>query len=119
MVRFLRARWWRRLLALAAERSAGSRNSTADMKECQLQYRSNMGLTDLISTHKACLARRGMQSCGTSDVEIKLRSFIIAYEPRDKSEALLRLAYLFALVATANVWLSGDKIGDLLDEIPK
>lgn len=83
--------------------------------EHPLTHRSSARLTALIATHKACLAARRMRSGCSRNHEIAVRSAIMAYDPRDSGEALLKLTYLFALVATADAWLPEDNIRDLLD----
>lgn len=71
-------------------------------------------LAALISAHKACFARLRERAPRAFENEVEARSQIIAYEPRDDREALERLSYLFAIIATANDWLDDDEIEDLL-----
>lgn len=91
-----------------------------NMKKNQRLCWPHPHLATLIYKHKACLKQRGGQMGSALDYESKLRSMIMAYHPRDGNEALLRLTYLFALVATADAWLPDeDKIADLLDQLRK
>lgn len=48
-------------------------------------------------------------------MEMKTRWQIIAYEPRNKQEALQRLSYLFAIIATAGDWLEDDEVEEFLN----
>lgn len=74
-------------------------------------------LAALISAHKVCFARLRERTPSAFENEVEARSQIIAYEPRDDREALERLSYLFAIIATANDWLDEDEIKDLLTTV--
>lgn len=71
-------------------------------------------LIALISTHKACIAKPDESTIGGSQKEKNALLKIITYEPCDRREALGRLSYLFAVVATSNDWLEDDEIKELL-----
>lgn len=71
-------------------------------------------LIALISTHKAYFAKRRERTIGGSQNERNALLKIVAYEPRDRREALERLSYLFAIVATSNDRLEDEEIKELL-----
>ena len=74
-------------------------------------------LTAVIFTHKACVAKLRERTVGASESEHTARWRLIAYEPRDRREALERLSYLFACVATAHDWIKDDEIEELMTMI--
>lgn len=82
----------------------------------QFQSRPSPRLPALISVHKACFARRE-RTVNALQNEVNARSQIIGYEPRNRGEALERLSYLFAVIATANDWLEDDELEELLTMI--
>lgn len=65
------------------------------------------------STHRACVAKLRERTASASEAEKKARWQIIAYKPRNQQEALERLSYLFAMIATANNWLEDDEVKEL------
>lgn len=72
-------------------------------------------LTAAISAHKACFPYLRERTVSASEMEMKTRWQIIAYEPRNKQEALQRLSYLFAIIATAGDWLEDDEVEEFLN----
>lgn len=80
----------------------------------KLQIRPYPRLATLLSAHKACLARLRERTDSTFENEMAARWQIIIYKPRDRGEALERLGYLFAVVATANDWLDEDEMKEFL-----
>lgn len=79
--------------------------------------RRNACLSMLISDHKAYFAKLRERTESASERERNARSQIIAYEPHDRREALERLSYLFAVVATANDWFDDNEMEELLTMI--
>lgn len=71
-------------------------------------------LIAMISTHKACFAKPRERTISSSQTEKNALLKIIAYEPRERREALERLSYLFAIVATSNDRLEDEEIKELL-----
>jgi len=65
------------------------------------------------STHKACVAKLRERTASASEAEKRARWQIIAHRPRNQQEALERLSYLFAMIATANDWLEDDEVKEL------
>lgn len=65
------------------------------------------------STHKACVDKLRERTASASEAEKKARRQIIAYKPRNQQEALERLSYLFAMIATANNWMEDDEVTEL------
>lgn len=74
-------------------------------------------LSAVISTHKACFTKLRERTVSASEDERIARSQIIAYEPRNCREALERLSYLFAAVATAHIQLEDGETEEFLTEV--
>ena len=90
----------------------GTEPQSADEIGCRSKSASH--LIGLISTYKACIAKPNESTIGGLQKEKNARLKIITYEPCDRREALERLSYLFAVVATSNDRLDDDDIKELL-----
>lgn len=85
-----------------------------DMPDRHFQSRPAPSLAPLILAHKSCFVRLRNRTLAAFENERRARSQIIAYEPHDPREALERLSYLFAVIATAGNWLQHDEMEELL-----
>ncbi|HEV2501791.1 MAG TPA: transposase [Mesorhizobium sp.] len=101
--------WWQGRSVTDAPFEVG-----AEMRDDRFQSRPGPRLAALISVHKTCLAKLRDGTVSAYENEWKSRSHIVAYEPRNDGEALKRLSYLFAMVATANDWLEDDEVEEFL-----
>ncbi len=71
------------------------------------------GLATLISVHKVYFAKLRERTESALADEMKARLQVVAYEPHDRGEALERITYLFAAIATADDWLEDDEMEEL------